>query len=414
MLGRRLRRLLIVTALFGLVAAGGALAVMVAHDSSRSTSRDGRATSGYLQARYELERALRNDMGRTQVVVERVGDEMSATCSHVLRGSPSGGASRVGEPPARTVLLGLVFKALEITRIRSQANVRHVFVTAVDRLQWSEGTITRLIHSIVDTEAVWLTDAVPNVCEDMRAWVASGYRALPAAERRAPFGLQPIPERAFDDLSARGYPNDHPERDLLQLLHRYEVSDYRPTGHTVAHLELEVSTEETRLLLSTLLRTERALGASSAQRVAGLTKHQILQIAQEHLHDYTECMKAHGISFPNQSDISGWIRGGVPLPRGVTRTLAERALKECHAGRRRVVGSIVTEPTAMAGSARFAECLRERGVVVKGPSFSGHGPALTITNNPQIALTSIERSCARQLLHPSSRHRSVIEAGNAP
>jgi hypothetical protein len=154
-------------------------------------------------------------------------------------------------------------------------------------------------------------------------------------------------------------------------------------------------------------------GQSSTQRAAGLTKHQILHIVQTHLRDYTECMKGRGISFPNESDIRGWIRGGQPLPRSVTPARAKRALRECHGGRRKVVGSIVTEPAAMAESARFAGCLRGRGVVVRGPNFSGHGPALTITNSPHLALSRVERSCARQLVRGSRPHASVIEVGNA-
>ncbi len=156
-------------------------------------------------------------------------------------------------------------------------------------------------------------------------------------------------------------------------------------------------------------------GSSSDQQTTALSRHQIAREVQRRVKEYTGCMMNHGITLPaGESDISAWLMGGKPLPANVTTTQAELALRQCHGGRRRVVGNIITDPATMSGSARFATCLRENGLIVQGPNISGHGPALTITNTRHMQLTAVERRCAKQLVSSAFPHQvpSVIEAGN--
>jgi hypothetical protein len=98
------------------------------------------------------------------------------------------------------------------------------------------------------------------------------------------------------------------------------------------------------------------------------------------------CLQKNGITLPQRSPgtrrpnggVGGFLggAGGSPhLPKGVTRTQYQAALKKCAganfaAGR----GGRLNNPAFKQVLAKFATCLRQNGVNVPAPNTSGTGP----------------------------------------
>jgi hypothetical protein len=105
-----------------------------------------------------------------------------------------------------------------------------------------------------------------------------------------------------------------------------------------------------------------------------------------------ECLQKNGITLPKRTPgqkrpyggAGGFLGGGAggsgaaggpQLPKGVTRSQYEAALKKCgggaFAGRG---GARFKSPAFQAALAKFATCMRENGVNVPAPNTSGSGP----------------------------------------
>jgi hypothetical protein len=129
----------------------------------------------------------------------------------------------------------------------------------VRSLAWSDRKVTSIIHAIVDTEAAWMNEVVPDVCRDIKTWTASGYRKLPARIQRIPFGIRPFPGRVVRELTAMGYGKRFPERDILQLLKNYEQSGEGITSASVEQLEIKMATKESEALQRGARRIDKAM-----------------------------------------------------------------------------------------------------------------------------------------------------------
>jgi hypothetical protein len=58
------------------------------------------------------------------------------------------------------------------------------FARAVRRLRWSNPKLTKLLHSPAIEEAERSAIPLPNLCSDLKFWVASGYTAVSAGTKR--------------------------------------------------------------------------------------------------------------------------------------------------------------------------------------------------------------------------------------
>jgi hypothetical protein len=106
----------------------------------------------------------------------------------------------------------------------------------------------------------------------------------------------------------------------------------------------------------------------------------------KHFSAMRECLSKKGITLPQRAPGAGGFLGGggasgsrAQLPKGMTRTQYQEALKSCGAnfvGRghfRRAPGSF-NSPRFHDALARFAACLRQNGVNIGEPNTSGKGP----------------------------------------
>ncbi|MGA9286352.1 MAG: hypothetical protein WBV85_13025 [Solirubrobacteraceae bacterium] len=102
-----------------------------------------------------------------------------------------------------------------------------------------------------------------------------------------------------------------------------------------------------------------------------------------------ECLQKNGVTLPQRTPGSGAPGGGFPgagggpaLPKGVTRTQFEAAMKKCgggnfgaRSGRNGGAGfRRVNNPVFKAALTKYAACLRQNGIDIPAPNTSGKGP----------------------------------------
>lgn len=124
-----------------------------------------------------------------------------------------------------------------------------------------------------------------------------------------------------------------------------------------------------------------------------------------------ECLQRNGVKLPNQPGAArGLFLGGAQLPKGVSRTQLQAAMRKClggflagRAGQGRFLRS--GSPRFQAALSAFAACLRKNGVAVPTPNTSGNGPVFSTkginTASPQFkAATAKCRPALTAALRP--------------
>jgi hypothetical protein len=191
---RALWRALAALSLVALAAPAGALAGV------RVTPRDRAATRAFLQARYAYEQTLAASAPASKAAVETLVSRLGGECSGVLVGAPHRTLSTLFESPGRSPsarrigesnresrqrgdLEGELALALELPMIELNRQAALSYAHAVSSLRWSNSALTALERTggaVLDWQ---LASLPPDVCADMRAWVASGYKTLSPATK---------------------------------------------------------------------------------------------------------------------------------------------------------------------------------------------------------------------------------------
>jgi hypothetical protein len=263
-----------VALLMGLSIATAVIAVIWVtrpHKTTEPSARDIASASAYIRARHALEWTLHSQLPTAHRAVGAVTARISSTCAGALRGAPQNSVSGRGKSmlvPARDLLLVEINKELERTLFRSEGHARDEFVRQIVGLSWSDPRVTRVVRSVVSTEAGWATSPARDACGDIKRWVTTGYRRLPLGTQHVQFGVQAISEDTARELAALGLSARHPERDILQLLGRFQLRGENPIRERVAQLERETADAEARLLHEMMLRVEYAIGVTRSSRQA--------------------------------------------------------------------------------------------------------------------------------------------------
>ncbi len=257
--------LIVVVAAVALHSSGPSASDAVTTKAKPPSGNDVRATQAYLNARNMLERTTKAGLQGVSSALDAFAAHMSRVCPHALRGAPGGSSihhrddGTVFRPAARELLVIEIETDLLRILLRSQKAERDEFIKKVRSLTWSDHKVTNIIHALVNTEATWMKETVPDACHDIRAWTASGYRKLPAGTRLIPFGIRPFPERVVSELVAMGYGKQFPERDILQLLKNYGHSSEGITSAIVEQLEIKMAAKEWEALQVVARRIDKAM-----------------------------------------------------------------------------------------------------------------------------------------------------------
>jgi hypothetical protein len=141
--------------------------------SALARSGDVAATRAYIRADYTLVHTARLNLVTSEAALQKLRSQISSECPGVAAGSPQDTDSE----QLSNELVG----AMTIAAIVPDASAVAQFAHTVQSLHWSNGTLTRKVHSYAARLQTLSALPAPNVCADVRAWVAGGYRTLPAS-----------------------------------------------------------------------------------------------------------------------------------------------------------------------------------------------------------------------------------------
>jgi len=145
--------------------------------TAAADGRDRAATSGYLHAEYLFQQAAAKILPTAGVLsAEGLASTVGAECPGVVAGAPAGQQKSTLDLELVVAELRAVFAPLRPAVDRLAAETK--------RLRWDDRVLNRLVHANIAYGVSVLVAPSPSVCADMRAWVASGYRHVPAEARR--------------------------------------------------------------------------------------------------------------------------------------------------------------------------------------------------------------------------------------
>ena len=131
------------------------------------------ATRAYIQADYALVHTARVNLKTSEAALQKLRRQIAAECPKAAAGSPQDTNSE----QLSNELVG----AMTVVAIQPDKRAVAAFAGTVQRLRWSNATLTRKVHSYATRLKTLSMLPAPNVCADVRAWAAGHYQTLPAS-----------------------------------------------------------------------------------------------------------------------------------------------------------------------------------------------------------------------------------------
>lgn len=149
--------------------------------------------------------------------------------------------------------------------------------------------------------------------------------------------------------------------------------------------------------------TTSTTGSGAAKGAAGANSSRFAALR--------ECLQKNGITLPKPTPgqrrpggagglLGGGSGAGPRLPKGVTRAQYEAALKKCGGNAlARGAGRRFNSPVFKSALAKFAACMREKGVNIPAPNTSGSGPIFNTKgiNTASAQFKAAETKCSSVL-----------------
>jgi hypothetical protein len=218
-----MRTLCVMTArLAALPLALAALALMPAAALARSHkvathrgSPSSLATRTYIKANYTLVSAARANLAPAKAAITNLGATVAGECPLVAAEAPQNHDAEQ--------LSNEVVGALEVAAYQPDRESMLAFAHAIHVLRWSNRKLTRAVDGYATKLEGFTTLAPPNICADVKAWVASDYATLPASTIAFDKGFYTF------DIEAEEVP--------LRLLRPYESATEASLLHRTQRLE---------------------------------------------------------------------------------------------------------------------------------------------------------------------------------
>jgi hypothetical protein len=177
-----------------------ALALALLPTQANAAPQDLAATHAYIQANYALARAMVARIGPAQAKIERLNGGLARECAHVGIGSPENEASQPVSDEVAAALWSVAYGTI--------AGPIGAFVRTSAHLHWSNHMITLIAQRYARSLHEMATLPLPNLCEHVRSWKASGFQVIPQvavriASHANSIELNPIPPRLLTPY-ARG------------------------------------------------------------------------------------------------------------------------------------------------------------------------------------------------------------------
>ncbi|HEY5193654.1 MAG TPA: hypothetical protein VIJ39_07265 [Solirubrobacteraceae bacterium] len=130
------------------------------------------STHAYLVAAHTALHAVVSKWASVEAGIRQLDVRFHSECPDVGAGSP--------QSEEEQKLSYEVAGALWATGYHTEASVVRAFVKAVSPLQWSNPAITRSARKFTRGLQDMTALTVPNLCADVRSWIAGGFKAVPA------------------------------------------------------------------------------------------------------------------------------------------------------------------------------------------------------------------------------------------
>jgi len=131
---------------------------------------DGAATEAYVRADYQLVRLASSRIPNADNAIQGVLERVSGECPQAGANSP--------QDPESTQLSNEVIGAMVTSAIHGELPAIRAFIRVASPLRWSNRGLTSTIQRYVTRLRTLASLGEPALCADVRAWAASGYRAL--------------------------------------------------------------------------------------------------------------------------------------------------------------------------------------------------------------------------------------------
>jgi hypothetical protein len=197
--------------------AGGVLAVPA---RTLASTGDAAATQAYIRANYTLVHAAAANIHRSEAALAGVVAQVRGECPNAAKGSPQDHDSEQ--------LSDEVVGAIVVAGVKPSLAAIHSFTRAAGGLHWSSHGLTSAVRAYTGKLKTLSTLTPPDVCGDVKAWVAGGYRTLPASTVRFDAQYTPV-WVALGELPATLSRFEGPqERGLVGVVNRLEnqITEY--------------------------------------------------------------------------------------------------------------------------------------------------------------------------------------------
>jgi hypothetical protein len=148
--------------------------------TAQASSGDASSTGAYLHSYLGQVRAEVSGLPAALAAMEALRGQLQQECSGVLAQQPTPAR---GEKPSESAIeiSDEVQESLFGEAERTESSIHRRFAHSVARLRWSDRALTRLVHTYATGEVEQAGIPTPDLCSDMRAWVASGFQTVSAA-----------------------------------------------------------------------------------------------------------------------------------------------------------------------------------------------------------------------------------------
>ncbi|HEX4435363.1 MAG TPA: hypothetical protein VH061_01085 [Solirubrobacteraceae bacterium] len=144
---------------------------------------DASATHAYLLAKLRLQREGTGSGEAGLDAVRGLAEQLHTECPGILTGTPLAGPEEAPDRVDSELSKEIADDALNADETLNRLPDTRFYAT-VKRLRWSNRKLTRLLHDLA-LESVRLSEIpAPDICADIRYWVASGYSGLSAGTIR--------------------------------------------------------------------------------------------------------------------------------------------------------------------------------------------------------------------------------------
>lgn len=152
------------------------LALTLAWASAAAAADDRAATTAYVRADYALVATAHAKKGAAEAILRSLLARVRRDCPSVVAGSPQNEASEK--------LTAALIGTMRVVAMAPIAKAAASYSRAVSALRWSNGALTRVVHTYARELLAQVRLAVPDFCAQLQAWKASAYTTLTPATLR--------------------------------------------------------------------------------------------------------------------------------------------------------------------------------------------------------------------------------------